>query len=174
MVVEGVDLHLEIGVVVEQGRVRVPGTFQLLAHVHDLVFLRPDAHFQVLDLRGQLAVKIAVFVNPALEVSVFLSVAFLHALQVGQLTLEVRLLVFQLDHFRLSFDELALLSLEVVAFLVNESVQIFNAVERFGNVVLKCSDLPSQVIVVVGHVLIVLVQSFDLLGIFLVSLPDGR
>lgn len=44
VIVHGVDLDLEVGVVLEQGVVRVPGTLQFLSHVQQLVLLLSDLH----------------------------------------------------------------------------------------------------------------------------------
>ena len=45
MIVHRIDLHLEIGVVLEECTVRVSGALKLLPHVEQLVFLLPDLHF---------------------------------------------------------------------------------------------------------------------------------
>lgn len=45
MVVKRVDLDLQVRVVVEEGRVAVPGALEFLAHVHDLVFFGANLRF---------------------------------------------------------------------------------------------------------------------------------
>lgn len=42
VIVEGINLDLQIGVVVQQGRIAVSGTFKFFSHIHDLVFLRSN------------------------------------------------------------------------------------------------------------------------------------
>lgn len=44
VVVHGVDFDLEIGIVLEEGAVRVTGTLKLLAHVQKLVLLLANLH----------------------------------------------------------------------------------------------------------------------------------
>ena len=53
VVVEGVDLGLEVGVVVQEGGVGVAGAVEFLAHLDDLVFSDADLGFKVFDGRGQ-------------------------------------------------------------------------------------------------------------------------
>ena len=44
VVIHRVDLHLEVGVVLEEGAIGVAGTFKLLAHVEELILLLSDFH----------------------------------------------------------------------------------------------------------------------------------
>ena len=44
VVIHRVDLHLEVGVVFEEGAIGVAGTFKLLAHVEELILLLSDFH----------------------------------------------------------------------------------------------------------------------------------
>ena len=57
VVVQGVDLDLEVGVVVEEGAVGVTGTFQLFSHVHDLVLFSADLCLEVLDGSSELDIS---------------------------------------------------------------------------------------------------------------------
>lgn len=49
MVVKRIDLDLQVRIVVKEGRVAVSCTLELLAHVHDLVFLCTNLRLEVLD-----------------------------------------------------------------------------------------------------------------------------
>lgn len=53
MVVKRVDLNLKITVIIKKGRIAVPGTFELLSHVHDLVLLGSDLGFNIFDRCGE-------------------------------------------------------------------------------------------------------------------------
>ena len=44
VVIHRVDLHLEVGVVLEEGVIGVAGTFKLLAHVEELILLLSNFH----------------------------------------------------------------------------------------------------------------------------------
>jgi len=49
MVVERVDLHLKVRVVVEECRVAVSSSLEFLSHVHYLVFFLPNFAFELFD-----------------------------------------------------------------------------------------------------------------------------
>ena len=57
VVVQGVDLDLEVRVVVEEGAVGVTGTFQLFSHVHDLVLFSADLCLEVLNGSSELNIS---------------------------------------------------------------------------------------------------------------------
>ena len=44
MIVHGVDLDLEVGIVLKEGTVRVASAFELFSHVEQLVLLLSDFH----------------------------------------------------------------------------------------------------------------------------------
>lgn len=68
VVVQRVNLHLQVRVVVQQSRVTVPGSLQLFAHIHNLIFFRPYFAFQLLYAISQIDVPSALLVNPLLQV----------------------------------------------------------------------------------------------------------
>ena len=82
VVVQRVDLHLQVRVVVKESGVAVSGTLEFFSHVHNLVFLGPDFGFEVLDARRQLDVSLALGVDPLLEVHILIAVLVLKSLQV--------------------------------------------------------------------------------------------
>ena len=49
MVVKGINLNLKIAVIIKESRIAVPGTFEFLSHVHDLVFFGSDLGLKILD-----------------------------------------------------------------------------------------------------------------------------
>jgi len=53
MVVKRVNLNLEVAVIIKKGRITVSGTFELLSHVHDLVFLGSDLGLKIFDGCGK-------------------------------------------------------------------------------------------------------------------------
>jgi len=53
MVVKRVDLNLEVTVIIKKGGIAVPGAFELLSHVHDLVFLSSNLGFKIFDGCGE-------------------------------------------------------------------------------------------------------------------------
>ena len=62
-----------------------------------------------------------------------------------QLILETNNLIFQLDNFSFTINELALLVLQVTGLAVNELVEVINSSKLLGDVVLKSSCLSSKV-----------------------------
>ena len=116
MIVERINLDLEVGVVVEEGRVAVSGTLELLAHVHDLVFFGANLGFEVLDAGGKLDISGALAVNALLKVRVLVAVLFLESLKMVELVLEADNLVLELNYLTLTLDKLGLLTLEVEGF----------------------------------------------------------
>jgi hypothetical protein len=116
VVVKRINFDLEIRVIVKECRVAVSCTFQLLSHVHDLVFFGSDLAFEVLDGCGKLHVPRTFSIDSLLEVGVLMSVLFLQALQMVQLVLETDYLVLQLDDFAFTIDKLGLLVLQIISF----------------------------------------------------------
>lgn len=57
MVVKRVNLNLEVAVIIKKGRITVSGTFELLSHVHDLVFLCSDLGLKIFDGCGKFNVS---------------------------------------------------------------------------------------------------------------------
>jgi hypothetical protein len=45
VIVHGVDLHLQIGIVLQKGTVRVAGAFELFSHIQKLVLFLTDLNF---------------------------------------------------------------------------------------------------------------------------------
>ena len=89
VIVHGVNLNLQVGVVLQQGLVRVARALQLLPHVHQLVFLLADLDLQLLDGSAELDIGSALLVNSLLQVAVFVLVALLQRLKMVKLTDEV-------------------------------------------------------------------------------------
>ena len=75
--IHGVDLDLEIGIVLDESRVWIACSFKLFAHVHELVFLLPDLGFKLLDGSGKFNILAAFVVDAALQVPIFFFVASL-------------------------------------------------------------------------------------------------
>ena len=95
VVVQGVNLDLEVGVVVEEGAVAITGTLEFLAHVHNLVLLGTDTGLEVLDGGGELDVTRAFAVDALLQVTVLVAVLVLKGLQVVELVLEANDLILE-------------------------------------------------------------------------------
>ena len=89
-----------------------------------------------------------------------------------ELILETDDLIFQLDNFSLALDQLGLLALEVEGLGVDELVEVVDAGQLLGDVVLQGSGLGSQVIGLLGLHLVLVVQFVDLFGILSVSLSQ--
>lgn len=62
-----------------------------------------------------------------------------------QLILETNNLIFQLDNFSFTINELALLVLQITGLAVNEFVEVINSSKLLLDVVLKSSCLSSKV-----------------------------
>lgn len=141
MVVQRVNFNLQIGVVVQQGRIAVSGALQLFSHVHNLVLLGSDLRFKIFNARGQFNISLALSVNSLLEIDVLVSVFFLEGLQVVELILETDNLIFQLNNLALALHELRLLALEVERFAVNELIEVVDPRQLLGNIVLERARL---------------------------------
>lgn len=141
VVVQGVDLNLKIRVVIEQGRIAVPGTLQLLSHVHNLVLLSPDLGFKIFNTSGQFNVSLALGIDSLLKINIFISVFFLEGLQVIKLILETDDLIFQLDNLALALHELCLLALQVESLAVNELIEVIDPGKLLRDVVFERSRL---------------------------------
>ena len=128
--IHGVDLHLQVSVVLNESRVRVSRTFELFAHVHELVFLLSDLGLELLNTTRQLHVLAAFIVDAALQVSVFVFVTSLELFQVVQFVHEVVHL--DLEHVDLSVRvfELLLFSLQVEGLLIDQAVELLDLVKR--------------------------------------------
>lgn len=81
MVMKGIDLSLEVGIIVKKGRVIVASIFKLLSQLHNLVFSHSDLSFIVLDESGELSISHIFLVDSSLDISILLSVAFIEGTQ---------------------------------------------------------------------------------------------
>jgi len=66
VVVHGVDLDLQVGIILEQRLVRIPGTFKLLSHIHELVLLLANLDLELFDRAGQFDVRGSFLVDTTL------------------------------------------------------------------------------------------------------------
>ena len=82
VVVQGINLHLQIRIVVQKGRVAVSCSLELLSHVHDLVLLGSDLALKLLDGGCQLHVSRAFRIDSLLEVCVLMPVLLFKIFQV--------------------------------------------------------------------------------------------
>jgi hypothetical protein len=77
MVMKGIDLSLEVCVIVKKGWVIVASIFKLLSQLHNLVFSNSDLGFIVLDESGELSIPHIFLVDSSLDISILLSIAFI-------------------------------------------------------------------------------------------------
>jgi hypothetical protein len=171
MIVQGVNLNLKVRIVVQQGWVAVPCTFQFLSHVHNLVLLRPDFTLEILDGGCQFHVPGRFWINSLLEILVFISVFLLQALEVVELILEANYLILELDDLSFAVDELSLLIFQIIGFWVDQLVEVVDPGELFRDVVLQLSRLGSKICRLFTLAIVLVVESIDFLGILSISLP---
>ena len=172
MVVERIDLNLQVRVVVEERRVAVSCAFELLAHVHDLVFLGANLRFKVFDAGRQFDISGSLAIDTLLEVSVLVAVLVLEGLEVVELVLEADDLILELDDLAFALNELGLLALEVEGLRIDELVQIINARQLLLDVHLEGPRLSSQVRRLAALHLVRVVELVDLLGVLSVALAE--
>jgi len=111
VIIQRIDLHLEVRIVVKQSGIAVAGTLQLFAHIHDLVLLGSDLGLKVLDGGGKLNVSRRLCIDALLKVRILMSVLFLQRLKVIEFVLEAHHLVLELDDLTLAIDKLCFLIL---------------------------------------------------------------
>lgn len=143
VVVQRVDFNLQVTIVIQQRRVAISSSFQLLPHIHDLVLLGSDLGLQFLDVVGQVNVATTLRVDSLLQVHVLVSVLLLQGPEVVQFVLEANDLVFELDDLALAVDELGFFVLQVEGLGVYELVEVVDTGKLLGDVVLKGSGLGS-------------------------------
>jgi hypothetical protein len=95
MVMKGIDLSLEVCVIVKKGWVIVPGILKLLSQLHNLVFSHSDLSLIVLNESGELSISHVFLVDSSLDISILLSVAFIEGTQMFELLLVASLLRFK-------------------------------------------------------------------------------
>ena len=122
MVLNRVDFHLEVGIAIQQGRVTIPRTLQLLLEIPNLVLLGSYFGLKFLDLGLQLYVAAGLIVEALGEVAVLGAVLLLESLEVLELGLETLELIFELQELRLALCEVCLLVLDFHVFLVDDIV----------------------------------------------------
>ena len=129
MVIHGLNLDLQIRIVLQQGRVGVACSLQLLSHVHELVLFLTNFHLQLLDGSTELDILAAFLVDSLLKFTIFFLVALLKALEVVKLIHEVTHLRLQRSYLTISLVESLLFVFKVKGLLVNRSIKLFNLVK---------------------------------------------
>lgn len=174
VVVQGINFYLKVGVVIKESRVAVSGTLKLFSHVHNLIFLRSDLDLQLFNAVGEFDVSWALGIDSLLKINIFISIFLLKNLQMVKFILETNNLIFQLDNFSFTIDELALFVLQVTGLGINELVEVINSSNLLGDVVLESSCLGSEVWAFLTLHLILVVELVNFLGILLVSFSEHK
>lgn len=131
MIVHAVDLHLQVGIALNQTRVRILASLQLTLQVHNLVFLRPDLDLDIFQLRNKIQISIRLLVRSLMQIRVLFFVALLKCFQVVQFVHEAAELGLQVIHLTFAFLHLLFFLLQVVLLLIDLSVQVFGAIQGF-------------------------------------------
>lgn len=150
MVVKGINLNLEIAIIIKESWIAIPGTFEFLSHVHDLVLFGSDLGLKILDWSCKLNVPWALSIDSLLKINILISVFFFECLQVIELILETDDLILKLDDLTFTIDELGLLALEIHGLAVNQLVEIINSRKLLADIVFEGSSLGSKVIWFLG------------------------
>lgn len=146
VVVHAVNLHLQVGIVLQQGGVRVPRTLQLFPHIHQLVLLLADLHLKLFDRSRQFNILTTLRVDASLQILVLLLVTLLQLLQVVQLVDEIVHLCFQIGDLSVSLTQVHLLALQVHRLRVDQPIQLLHLVEHLADLELKTPNVTRQVL----------------------------
>ena len=91
-----------------------------------------------------------------------------------QLVHEVAHLIFERSDFSVALSELLLLRFQVECFLVDQSVEFLNLVQRLADFKFEVANVAAQVITLIGLDFISDVESIDFFEVFPVTLSESR
>ena len=104
MVIECINLGLEVGVLIEKGRIIISRVFKLFSELHNLIFSHADLSIIILNKSGELSISDAFLVNPSLDIGILIAVSLIERSQMLKLFLVAGLLSSQLEELALGIN----------------------------------------------------------------------
>ena len=144
MVIECINLGLEVGVLIEKGRIIISRVFKLFSELHNLIFSHADLSIIILNKSGELSISDAFLVNPSLDIGILIAVSLIERSQMLKLFLVAGLLSSQLEELALGINQGSLFILKSECLIIKDTVEVINACKRLGDIVFNGSNLGSE------------------------------
>lgn len=122
MVIERINLGLQVGVLIEKGRIIISRVFKLFSELHNLIFSHADLSIIILNKSGELSISDAFLVNPSLDIGILIAVSLIERSQMLKLFLVAGLLSSQLEELALGINQGSLFILKSESLIIKDTV----------------------------------------------------